>query len=367
MSRRRGYADRIIDWSKEYLTFEALEAGDFSFTNDLEYSLNKGAWTSLTGGTALSVNQGDKVRWRATITPTSSAGIGTFSATCEFNAIGNPLSVRTGDSFVNSTEMPNVYYNFLKLFYQNTKLVNAENLILTSKTLRFYCYQNMFNGCTALITPPVILATTGGQYSCYGMFTGCSSMTTVPSFTISCSSYTFQSMFKNCTSIVTADNITLTGSLNYNTCKEMFYGCTSLTTPINTLPNAMSSGSACYSMFQNCSALTSAPSLPATTLKSACYCNMFNGCTSLTIAPVLPTATLISDCYNGMFKNCSNLKYVKCLATDISASNSHLNWMSGVGSGGTFVQANGMTSWPRSANGVPSNWTLIDESNENQS
>ena len=79
---------------------------------------------------------------------------------------------------------------------------------------------------------------------------------------------------------------------------------------ITTAPKlpATSLKEACYMwMFVDCRQLTSAPALPATTLADNCYEIMFNGCTSLTTAPELPATTLADNCYEGMFCGCKNL------------------------------------------------------------
>ena len=115
-------------------------------------------------------------------------------------------------------------------------------------------------------------------------------------------------------------------------------------------------------MFYNNKGLTSAEnlSLPATTLTSACYSDMFSGCTSLTTAPELPATTLADSCYSNMFNGCTKLNYIKCLATDISASNCLYSWVTNVASTGTFVKATGMTSWSTGKSGIPSGWTVVD-------
>lgn len=115
----------------------------------------------------------------------------------------------------------------------------------------------------------------------------------------------------------------------------------------------------CYqAMFLGCTSLTQAPMLPTTTLSTYCYNGMFSGCTSLTQAPELPATTLAARCYEQMFYNCTSLNYIKCLATNISATNCLSDWVSGVASSGTFVKASSMTSWPTGASGIPSGWTI---------
>ena len=61
-------------------------------------------------------------------------------------------------------------------------------------------------------------------------------------------------------------------------------------------------------MFYWCTSLTSIPTLPATTLDTACYRHMFRNCTSLSALPKLPATTLAAACYFCMFYNCSNIK-----------------------------------------------------------
>ena len=116
-----------------------------------------------------------------------------------------------------------------------------------------------------------------------------------------------------------------------------------------------------YRMFYGCTSLTTAPELPAMTLADGCYYIMFDGCTSLTTAPKLPAMTLANSCYQRMFTGCSNLNYIKCLATDISATNCTISWLLYVASTGTFVKAAGMEDWPTDASGIPSGWTVVDD------
>ena len=59
-----------------------------------------------------------------------------------------------------------------------------------------------------------------------------------------------------------------------------------------------------------------------------------------------------------MFAWCNLLNYIKCLATDISASNCTTGWVDGVAASGTFIKDTNMTSWTTGANGIPSGWTV---------
>ena len=115
-------------------------------------------------------------------------------------------------------------------------------------------------------------------------------------------------------------------------------------------------------LFQDCSNLISAGELilPSFTAASV-FSSLFLRCTALVSAPELPPVTnLTTGCYYQMFFGCSSLAYVKCLATDISATNCLQNWLYGVSSTGTFIQAEGV-EWPRGARGIPTGWVDIEK------
>ena len=114
-------------------------------------------------------------------------------------------------------------------------------------------------------------------------------------------------------------------------------------------------------MFSGCTSLTITPDLPATTLASSCYSSMFSGCTSLTITPDLPATTLTDYCYYYMFNGCSSLNEITCYANDISASDCTSSWVSGVAASGTFHKK-GSASWTTGIDGIPTGWTVIDDS-----
>ena len=90
-------------WANAYLTFVAKESSTFTFTpqnsNVISYSTDGGeTWTE---GNTVSVNNGDKVMWKGTMTPSTSSpqGIGTFSSTGNFDVQGNIMSLLHGDNF----------------------------------------------------------------------------------------------------------------------------------------------------------------------------------------------------------------------------------------------------------------------------
>lgn len=145
----------------------------------------------------------------------------------------------------------------------------------------------------------------------------------------------FLSLFQNNDGLISAENLVL---------------------PATTLANN------CYSfMFAGCTSLTTAPELPATTLSDWCYSYMFRDCTGLITAPELPATALASSCYFRMFNGCTSLNYIKCLATNISATDCTTNWVYNVASSGTFVKNSNMSDWTTGTSGIPNGWTIQDE------
>ena len=325
------------DYSKDYLTFEAIDDTTFTFSkNSLQYSLDDGStWSTLAANTATpTVTAGNKILWKQTgLTATLSDGIGTFSATGNFEASGNIMSLYYGDNFVGQTDLTGKDYAFKELFRNNTMLSNVKNLILPATTLTDDCYGSMFWRCTSLTTVPELPATTLAPHCYMTMFYYCTSLTVTPELpATTLADYCYHCMFQDCTSLTTAPELSAT-TLVHRCYDSMFYGCTSLTT---------------------------APVLSATTLAYGCYELMFYGCTSLTTAPTLPATTLVGSCYWRMLKNCTNLNYIKMLATDISATNCLTEWVEGVSSTGTFIKDATMTTLPAGVSGIPNGWTVQD-------
>ena len=392
--------------------------GSDPIQNVIYWSKNGTSWTSAIASTSdtpvslATLNKGEKMYLKGeNVTYASSASkYSHFNSDYEFNVSGNIMSLIYGDNFIGQITLSSSY-NFVSIF-KGSKVVDASNLILPATTLTSNCYYGMFSVCTSLVAAPALPATTLAS-SCYSnMFYGCTSLATAPELpaTTLTGTYCYSYMFKGCTSLTTAPELPAT-TLTADCYGYMFYGCTSLATapvlPATTLENY------CYEhMFQNCTSLTAAPALPATTLANYCYNNMFNGCTSLATAPALPATTLKLSCYGSMFYKCTSLAtapelpattlanycysnmfykctslatapvlpattlakscyyymlygctsliYIKCLATDISASSSHKNWVSYVAATGTFVKPASMTSWSSGESGIPSGWTVVN-------
>lgn len=170
-------------WADEYLTFVAKEDGTFQLsTNAVSYSLDNGeTWTELAAATASpTVTAGNKIMWKGELTPSSDNGIGTFSATGNFDVQGNAMSLLYGNNYKGQTDLTGKYYVFRYLFSGNTNIISTENLILPATTLEYRCYENMFRGCTNLTVAPELPAMTL-TYRCYAeMFYECTSLTTAP-------------------------------------------------------------------------------------------------------------------------------------------------------------------------------------------
>lgn len=194
------------------------------------------------------------------------------------------------------------------------------------------CYINMFRDCTNLIQAPELPATTMSSLCYYSMFQGCTGLTQAPDLPATkLAYYCYGSMFQDCTNLVKAPKLPATKLSSY-----------------------------CYNqMFQGCTNLVDAPELPAASLTTSCYEFMFYKCSKLKRAPVLPAATLSGTCYKGMFQDCTSLNYIKCLATDISASNCTNNWVAGVSATGDFY-APASIVWTQYVSGMPAGWTRHD-------
>ena len=184
-----------IDYSKMYLTIEALENGNISVRYDtFQYSLNGGNWTQFIKNVNVALVKGDKIR----IKNNDEGSYYPFTTNFRFNIYGNIMSAVKGDNFLTNKQVSNYY--FLE-YLKGHKVVDASNLILPSNTY-MRLYEDMFERCTNLTTAPELPATTLAQ-GCYrGMFNGCTSLTTAPTLlatTLAASCY--GGMFNGCSSL----------------------------------------------------------------------------------------------------------------------------------------------------------------------
>lgn len=180
LSRRS--AGGKIDWEKQYLTFIPVEDAIFTWaeratSGHLEYSLNGGqTWVTIAnGGSTPTIKAGSKVIWRGDLTPSTvagSQGIGTFSASGLYDAMGNTMSLLYGDNYIGQTTLVGTY-TFYQLWYNDTHIHRADRMVLSALSMTQNCYRMMFFQCFHLITAPVINAIATANSCCYDMYQKC--------------------------------------------------------------------------------------------------------------------------------------------------------------------------------------------------
>lgn len=292
----------------------------------IEFSMDRNKWTTVTSGTKIDLENGDKVYFKG------NGKEGDFDYTNYYVnfEFGGEGTIAASGSVMSLLADGCVDHCFFSLFNGCDKLTSAPKLPAT--TLATWCYNGMFIGCSSLTVAPDLPATemkvgcydnmfqdcsnlksvpelkskSLAQY-CYGnMFQGCRNLTKAPELpATTLADFCYYNMFGGCTSLTSAPKLPAT-KLAEKCYFEMFTGCTSLTKAPE-LP-ALTMADGCYSdMFSDCTGLTSAPKLPATTLAHGCYSYMFAGCTGLTRAPELPATEVEENCYAGMFAGCTGL------------------------------------------------------------
>lgn len=204
------------DYSRDYLTFEVLEAGTITITasnnnvaKTIQYSTDNGStWNSLTTSTTEqsfgTFAVGNKVLVKGenvSYCNNTSNYNNHFGGTAKTNVYGNILSLCYGDNFIGQTTLTGSW-NFHYLFYNYSNFISGENLILPLTSSGSDCYNGMFYGCSGLIIAPSLNSYVGqGTHS--QMFMNCSSLTTAPvllnSGTVPV--YGYYEMFRGCSSL----------------------------------------------------------------------------------------------------------------------------------------------------------------------
>lgn len=343
-----------------YFWSEAIASGTFTLTiassvstsmlEYVSYSTDDGeTWTktdnvdnTVVTITTPTIAAGGKVLWKGVGTKYASnfsnGTFSTFTGSANHNIGGDIGTLFYGDEYRGNFDSI-ASFGLHKFFRNDTKLINAKDLILSPKKVNSdRIYQDTFNGCSNLETAPRILAEEAtGYYVMFAMFSGCKKLVVAPELLF-----------------------TRVGSGSQ---QNMFSGCTGLTTPPSELKATSITTGSYYGMFSGCSNLTSVPDIKATSVSySNCMREMFYGCSKITTAPVLRMTTLSQNCLYRMFYNCTSLNYIKMMATDISASNCLYQWVSGVAASGTFVK-NSSASWTTTGvSGVPDGWTVTTAS-----
>ena len=266
---------RLKYFNEQYFTIESLvDNNTISIYNitggkgekppipDLKYSLNNGdSWSSIT------LTSGGSTNITTILFKGSNAKLGIawdaynkFSASGNFKVYGNSFSLLYNDNFIDKTEFPsNSIYNLTGLFYGNTKLIDASNLILPALTCTQSCYNGMFRGCSNLSIAPQLPATISAQ-ECYS------------------------SMFEGCINLLKAPEINLE-NLSSQCCKRMFLmdRNSMITTP----------------------KMTESPILRVNTGNTSCYEEMFKGNGNITKVTCLLTSLGNKSCDNWLL-DCPN-------------------------------------------------------------
>lgn len=228
------------------------------------------------------------------------------------NVSGDIQSLSAGDDFKNQNNLATFANRLL-----SGKSWTFNGIVLSSKNLSSYCYQNMFESCKNLVEVPELPAETLQDYCYSQMFSGCTKLTK-----------TGQTSWSN-----TANRC----------CEYMFSGCTGLT-EISTL------------IFSDNVNLT-----------SECYWGMFSNCTNISSVTihkkVLPDSA--DACFGRLFAGCSKLSkityYCDKLGEDSNTGINHTyEWVQDVSSSGTWYNANQQDFRNMSDSEIPNGWRITD-------
>lgn len=309
----------------------------------LEVSEDLDNWSGLTTGTTYTLaNSGDCLYVRGILTADNEYNNFTrFKFTGNIKLYGNVNYLWNYNNLEAPLKEHCGYYLFC-----SSAVTDVSEVILPSMALAPWCYSYMF--VANRITEAPELPATGLSSYCYYRMFGSTSLTQIPDLpAMVMATACYGEMFENCTGLTSVPDL-----LSLTLAPLCYYG-----------------------MFYGCTNLVKAPELPATTLAKSCYNSMFRFCTSLQKAPVLPAPTLVDRCYYEMFYcydnwsgNTSNLNYIKCLATDTSATECIYQWVKGVlpyGGSGTFIDAQNFGFQPASDDndyqGYPYGWDHIKD------
>ena len=217
-----------IDYTKKYLTVKSLadnnvvtfaHGGGFT-AKTISCSTDNGVtWTSVTSENGVSktlatLQTGDKLLLKGTNGNYTNHRI---SSSADAELEGNIMSLYYSDNFVNGNyQYSGVYSGMCRDW---TTLKSCENLKMPATTLDMYCYQSMFEGCTALTTPLEILPASELPNNCYlAMFKNCKSMTAAPILPAATLAWgCYQSMFNGCKSLTSITCLATNNSAFYCT------------------------------------------------------------------------------------------------------------------------------------------------------
>ena len=184
------------DGSTVKLTKEGSPVGAFQTSRD-----GGSTWTDYTLNTAITLNTGDEVSFRAKADRTSGQTVQNyfyFEMTGKIEAWHNVMSMYRKNDFATYNTV--VDYAFYKLFLNCTSLTKSP--VLPATSVAQCCYYQMFMGCRSLTKAPELPATTLSR-SCYAdMFYDCTSLTKAPELPATTLAYScYSNMFRNCSSL----------------------------------------------------------------------------------------------------------------------------------------------------------------------
>ena len=311
----------------DYFFIEALEAGstvklvaygqngNYPTKVALKYSLDgKLTWNDWDwdNNTLTLENVGDRVYFYGTEGRFSSMAFNMGYANPQaFNVFQGTGKLKTGGMLQSllGRDCPEMTtdYCFTGLFYSNTALVDASELVFPNNWTTG-CYRNMFYDCGQLVNGPLSIGEPESvpDYACYSMFYQCYKLKNtfeLPAMSVGKSAYS--NMFYRCSSLTAAPYLPAT-SLSTSCYSHMFEGCTKIASCQDVLPAMDLYASCYYAMFSICTALKTPPVLPATVMAKNCYGDMFSS-SGIESIPELSSISLAESCYSYMFDDCDNL------------------------------------------------------------
>ena len=227
-----------FNYEKNYLTFKAVEDCVFTLTipsqvtsthiTSISYSVDYGTtWvtTNITSSsqtiTTPTILADHKVLWKGV---GKTLGVNSyyskFSSTGKYELFGNIMSLLFGDDFEDKTYFPtsSYSYNFAYLFSNNSKLLDASNLMLPATMCNAYCYRGMFSSCTSLRKAPKLPAVKLSD-GCYQfMFNNCRLLRKAPKLpALELVNNCYYQMFTDCINLNYIEALFINNSSTNNT------------------------------------------------------------------------------------------------------------------------------------------------------
>lgn len=195
--------------------------------NGLQYKLNDGEWTSLSG-TLIDVVEGDTIQFKGTLTGSSCTQ--SIYGSARYTMSGNILSLYDATNYATLTATTSASTGCIVPKFTEGP-VNAENLYFPDVELGPNAFNQLFYYCTTLVKAPKALnAQVLGNRAYYQMFKNCSNLTTTPilAATDVAGQAAYYDMFNACAALTEAAEISATAITGYEACRGMFFQCANL-------------------------------------------------------------------------------------------------------------------------------------------